>query len=62
MEFRRKAVKNNRMEEADVNVSDELLLLDLMLVNGDYLTRASLMIYSITTWWTDLSSHKWIKP
>ena len=44
MEFRRKAVKNNRMEEADVNVSDELLLLDLMLMNGDYLTRAALRL------------------
>ena len=37
-EFRRKAVISNRMTESEVNVSDELLLRNLKLFDGKYLT------------------------
>ena len=43
--FRKKAVKNNRMSEDDVNVSDELLLRNLKLMDGDMLTRAAILLF-----------------
>lgn len=43
--FRSKAVKNKRMSEAEVEVSDELLLKNLKLFDGDYLTRAAILLF-----------------
>lgn len=43
--FRKKAVKNKRMTEDDVNVTDELLLSNLKLMDGDYLTRAAILLF-----------------
>ena len=44
-EFRKKAVKSNRMMESEVNVSDELLLRNLKLFDGKYLTRAAILLF-----------------
>lgn len=43
--FRKKAVKSNRMTESEVNVSDELLLHNLKLFDGEYLTRAAILLF-----------------
>ena len=43
--FRSKAVKSKRMSEQDVAVSDELLLRNLKLLDGDYLTRAAILLF-----------------
>ena len=43
--FRSKAVKSKRMSEQDVVVSDELLLRNLKLLDGDYLTRAAILLF-----------------
>lgn len=43
--FRRKAVKSNRMTESEVSVSDELLLRNLKLFDGEYLTRAAILLF-----------------
>lgn len=43
--FRSKAVKSKRMGEQDVAVSDELLLRNLKLFDGDYLTRAAILLF-----------------
>ena len=43
--FRKKAVKSNRMTESEVNVSDELLLRNLKLFDGEYLTRAAILLF-----------------
>ena len=46
--FREKAVKSNRMTESEVNVSDELLLRNLKLFDGEYLTRAAILLFHPT--------------
>ena len=46
--FRNKAVKSNRMTESEVNVSDELLLRNLKLFDGEYLTRAAILLFHST--------------
>ena len=46
--FRRKAVKSNRMTESEVNVPDELLLRNLKLFDGKYLTRAAVLLFHST--------------
>ncbi len=46
--FRQKAVKSNRMTESEVNVSDELLLRNLKLFDGEYLTRAAILLFHPT--------------
>ncbi|MCM1091263.1 MAG: putative DNA binding domain-containing protein [Muribaculum sp.] len=46
--FRKKAVKSNRMTESEVNVSDELLLRNLKLFDGEYLTRAAILLFHST--------------
>ena len=46
--FRKKAVKSNRMTESEVNVSDELLLRNLKLFDGEYLTRAAILLFHPT--------------
>ncbi len=46
--FRQKAVKSNRMAESEVNVSDELLLRNLKLFDGEYLTRAAILLFHPT--------------
>lgn len=43
--FRSKAVKSKRMSEQDVAVSDELLLRNLKLFDGNYLTRAAILLF-----------------
>lgn len=43
--FRSKAVKSKRMNEQDVAVSDELLLKNLKLYDGNYLTRAAILLF-----------------
>jgi len=43
--FRSKAVKSKRMSEQDVAVSDELLLKNLKLFDGNYLTRAAILLF-----------------
>ncbi len=43
--FRVKAVKSNRMTESGVNVSDELLLRNLKIFDGEYLTRAAVLLF-----------------
>lgn len=43
--FRHKAVKSNRMTENEVNVSEELLLRNLKLFDGEYLTRAAILLF-----------------
>ena len=46
--FRQKAVKSNRMTENEVSVSDELLLRNLKLFDGEYLTRAAILLFHPT--------------
>lgn len=46
--FREKTVKSNRMTESKVNVSDELLLRNLKLYDGEYLTRAAILLFHPT--------------
>ncbi len=46
--FREKAVRSNRMTESEVNVSDELLLRNLKLFDGEYLTRAAILLFHPT--------------
>ncbi len=46
--FRKKAVKSNRMTESEVNVSDELLLRNLKLFDGEHLTRAAILLFHPT--------------
>lgn len=46
--FRKKAVKSNRMTENEVNISDELLLRNLKLFDGEYLTRAAILLFHPT--------------
>lgn len=46
--FRTKAVKSNRMTESEVNVSNELLLRNLKLFDGEYLTRAAILLFHQT--------------
>ena len=46
--FRVKAVKSNRMTESEVNVSDELLLRNLKMFDGEYLTRAAILLFHPT--------------
>lgn len=43
--FRSKAVENKRMSESEVDVSDELLLKNLKLMDGNYLTRAAILLF-----------------
>lgn len=43
--FRVKAVKSNRMTESEVKVSDDLLLRNLKLFDGEYLTRAAVLLF-----------------
>lgn len=43
--FRSKAVKNKRMSELEADVSDELLLKNLKLFDGNYLTRAAILLF-----------------
>lgn len=43
--FRSKAVMSNRMTESEVNVSDELLLRNLKLLDGDKLIRAAVLLF-----------------
>lgn len=46
--FRKKAVKSNRMTESEVRVSDELLLRNLKMFDGEYLTRAAVLLFHPT--------------
>ena len=46
--FRAKAVKSNRMTESEVSVSDELLLRNLKMFDGEYLTRAAILLFHST--------------
>ena len=46
--FRVKAVKSNRMTENEVNVSDELLLRNLKMFDGECLTRAAILLFHPT--------------
>lgn len=46
--FRAKAIKSNRMTESEVNVSDELLLRNLKMFDGEYLTRAAILLFHPT--------------
>ncbi len=43
--FRSKAVENKRMSKSDVEVSDDLLLRNLKLYDGEYLTRAAVLLF-----------------
>lgn len=43
--FREKAVKSNRMTDEEARVSDELLLRNLKLFDGDCLTRAAILLF-----------------
>lgn len=43
--FRSKAVKSKRMNEQDVAVPDALLLRNLKLYDGNYLTRAAILLF-----------------
>ena len=43
--FRKKAVKSNRMSESEVSVSDELLLRNLKLFDGENLLRAAILLF-----------------
>lgn len=46
--FRQKAVKSNRMTDSEVSVSDNLLLRNLKLFDGEYLTRAAILLFHPT--------------
>ena len=43
--FRKKAIASTRLTEEDVQISDDLLLKNLMLVDGDYLKRAAILLF-----------------
>lgn len=43
--FRKKAVKSGRMSEAEVDIDDETLLRNLKLFDGQYLTRAAVLLF-----------------
>lgn len=43
--FRTMAVANKRLSESEVNVPDNLLLKNLKLYDGDYLTRAAILLF-----------------
>lgn len=44
-EFRRKAVKSARMSETEVDIEDETLLRNLKLFDGEFLTRAAVLLF-----------------
>lgn len=44
-EFRKKAVRSGRMTESETEVSDELLLRNLKLFDGEYLVRAAILLF-----------------
>lgn len=44
-EFRKKAVRSNRMTENEIDVSDELLLRNLKMFEGKYLTKAAILLF-----------------
>ena len=44
-EFRKKAIASTRLNDEDVLIADELLLENLMLVEGSYLKRAALLLF-----------------
>lgn len=46
--FRKKAVASNRMTESEVSVSDELLLRNLKMFDGEHLTRAAILLFHPT--------------
>ena len=46
--FRKKSVKSNRMTESEVSVSDELLLRNLKMYDGEHLTRAAVLLFHPT--------------
>lgn len=46
--FRKKAVASNRMTEGEVSVSDELLLRNLKMFDGEHLTRAAVLLFHPT--------------
>lgn len=43
--FKKKAVKSGRMSEAEVDIDDETLLRNLKLFDGQYLTRAAVLLF-----------------
>lgn len=43
--FRKKAVKSGRMSEAEVDIDDETLLRNLKLFDGQFLTRAAVLLF-----------------
>ncbi len=43
--FRRKAIASGRMTANDLEITDEMLLKNLRLVDGDYLKRAALLLF-----------------
>ena len=43
--FRSKAVKNSRMSKSEVDVSDEVLLKNLKIYDGNYLNRAAILLF-----------------
>ena len=43
--FRRKAVESTRLSPDDLNISDEALLKNLMLTDGDYLKRSAILLF-----------------
>jgi ATP-dependent DNA helicase RecG len=43
--FRKKALVSGRLSEEDLSISDELLLKNLRLMEGDYLTRAAVLLF-----------------
>ena len=47
-EISKNAVKSNRMTESEVSVSDELLLRNLKMFDGEYLTRAAILLFHPT--------------
>jgi ATP-dependent DNA helicase RecG len=44
-EFRRRALASARLTEEDLNISDEMLMKNLMLTDGKYLKRAALLLF-----------------
>lgn len=44
-EFRKKAVKSGRMSDAEVDIDDETLLRNLKLFDGQFLTRAAVLLF-----------------
>ncbi|MDR0827585.1 MAG: putative DNA binding domain-containing protein [Desulfovibrio sp.] len=43
--FRKKALASGRLSEEDLSISDELLLKNLRLMEGDYITRAAVLLF-----------------